>query len=293
MQLVDVHKKVYEDLKTCETLDEAKVLYPEFRDVREASEIQGEKHSLVERIKRGEKSVGAEEFSLLMLKRIYGGVEGKKAIAKEYGTQLKNLDELLLGVEIENMSRPYTRAIHAQQLRQNEEFVQKHAKASAAAMEIVWQNPEYAARMSKVSSETFKRTWRQEGFREARSEEVSFRIRYAWSQMDDIRQTMSELTEEFPGINTTISRRSLSCPISEDERENLIAFNQACQAACPDFAERLSQGQKEGAKLYKELKSAGVDIRTYMEEHFAPTASEIYYSVAILPECQSRLQESL
>ena len=72
--LIDIHKKYYESLKSCTTLDEVKQKFSEFADVLSDSEVSFSKNSFGEAVKAGEMECfdKNEDLSLQILKLYYG-----------------------------------------------------------------------------------------------------------------------------------------------------------------------------------------------------------------------------
>ena len=76
--LYEIHKEYYKDLLDCETLEEAKELYPEFADVIDARDLDDEvfaKRKTLQKIAAGQiEGVNIENLSLYLLKKDYGNL---------------------------------------------------------------------------------------------------------------------------------------------------------------------------------------------------------------------------
>lgn len=70
MTLIDVHKKVYEDLKYADTLEEVKSLYPEFDDVLAVKDVEGRQGSFIDEVQQGNNEFfdKDEDLALQLLK---------------------------------------------------------------------------------------------------------------------------------------------------------------------------------------------------------------------------------
>lgn len=72
--LIDIHKKYYEALKNCTSLNEVKAKFPEFSDVKSDKDVMFSKNSFGEAVKAGEIECfdKNEDLSLQILKLYYG-----------------------------------------------------------------------------------------------------------------------------------------------------------------------------------------------------------------------------
>lgn len=72
--LIDIHKKYYESLKKCTSLEEVKSKFPEFSDVKSDADVMFSKNSFGEAVKAGELECfdKNEDLSLQILKLYYG-----------------------------------------------------------------------------------------------------------------------------------------------------------------------------------------------------------------------------
>ena len=72
--LIDIHKKYYESLKSCTTLDEVKQKFSEFADVLSDSEVKFSENSFGDDVKKGKLECfdKNEDLSLQLLKLYYG-----------------------------------------------------------------------------------------------------------------------------------------------------------------------------------------------------------------------------
>ncbi len=85
--IYDIHSEVYARLKECKTLDEAKALYPEFKNVIDAKDLNITKSMRVmTKIKNGEiEGLSIDNLSLTFLKKFYVELAGVSDKSKWFG----------------------------------------------------------------------------------------------------------------------------------------------------------------------------------------------------------------
>ncbi len=110
--LWEVHKEYYAPLLDCETLDEAKELYPEFEDVVDAKDINLEKfksNHILRRIASGEvQETSLNSLSLDLLKKQYAEVKSTKKKESYFNLTKEPVNKLFEVLNIKKMNRGYS-----------------------------------------------------------------------------------------------------------------------------------------------------------------------------------------
>lgn len=120
IRLVDVHKEAYKGLMSCKTLEEAKEMYPEFKDVKDANEVHGSSGSALEYLKSGyiEYFDEGDDVSLNILKYYWYNLESLEgfhwfATHKNTGRRF-NFQATFSKLNIPKLSNQYSIAMRAQ-----------------------------------------------------------------------------------------------------------------------------------------------------------------------------------
>ena len=160
--ILDLHKEYYAPLMYCNTLDEAKKLYPEFLNVVDINDIDLNKtnNRTVKKIANGEiKGLSKENASLLFLQKYIGRLEPLKGNEEQYfNINYHTMEGLLKYLNIsmdkdyKDIIKKYRMSQTRKNIWQNEDFKQKalterktskaRQKHSQAAL-LMWQNEQY------------------------------------------------------------------------------------------------------------------------------------------------------
>ena len=106
-KLYQIHSEYYANLLDCETLDEVKELYPEFKNVSESKNLTSpHKQSIVHKIRANEiPNLSLEDLSLTLLKNHYAKMIGINSIEKNNGIDGKTLRKLFSMLNITELNR--------------------------------------------------------------------------------------------------------------------------------------------------------------------------------------------
>ena len=107
--LFHIHNAVYSPLSNCKTLDEAKILYPEFKDVIDAKDIEitPSDHALT-KIQRGDfEGLTIENLSLMFLKNFYSKVAGICDKEKWFGLSSRAIVSIAEKLNITRLDNKY------------------------------------------------------------------------------------------------------------------------------------------------------------------------------------------
>ena len=163
--LIDLHKEYYASLLNCKTLDEAKELYPEFRDVVDLKDVDLSSISFYapKQIAKGQiEGLNKENASLVFLKKYIGELIPLNNIGNEDYFHLNNsaIKKILKFLNIsmndnyESLITKNRKSEAAKARWQDEEFREKTIKSL--------NSPETKAKLSEAA----KARWQDEEFRE-------------------------------------------------------------------------------------------------------------------------------
>lgn len=137
--LYNIHLDYYKDLLDCQTLDEAKELYPEFRDVVDAKDIDitsVDKKSALYKIYQGDfKDVNIEDLSLEILKNYYGKLISTGKQEEYWGISRNTINSILNKLNIKKLDNGnYLHIITSQS--------SEYKAAKSQMLKNQWQNPD-------------------------------------------------------------------------------------------------------------------------------------------------------
>ena len=204
--LMDLHLQIYEKLNTCKTLEEAKNIYPEFKEIVEANKVIKKSSVNIKAIKE---KMPLEEFSLYVLKERWGKLKTLNEIADDFGMKSRNslgwvLDKIKLPDFNSNYqtllrnSDPKYNAITSQKTKN---YNQKHPERMITHNRILSQRPEIIEKNRDLAEKM-------------------------WERMPELKLAMSEFKRKNPDIS------------QKD-------FSQAFWDAHPEYKIKISEIRKE------------------------------------------------
>ena len=131
--LISVHKKFYESLKDCFTLDEAKKKFPEFKDVIPAENVKVHEGSFIDDFQKGKLEYfdNDEDLSLQLLKLYWG--EGFSINDLRRYSDGKNLSHTLNKLNIPTVDRTYGQLLKLSDPEYNERLTKEMTAKRLAA----------------------------------------------------------------------------------------------------------------------------------------------------------------
>ena len=217
--LYEIHMEHYEDLLDCQTLDEAKEKYPEFKDVIDAKDIDInslKRAFVLKKIANGEiEGIAIEDLSLEILKKYFGQLisANKK---EEYWNISNNAIPSI--AKTLNIKLP------------NKMYMLKTALSSG----------EYKARMSKTITEKM-----QEPEYKEKMERVYRASKLAWNRHPEITDMMSEVAKDFPWLAVILSKKEKGIELNQKEERYLFAYCGKCEEAMPGYKKIISDERRK------------------------------------------------
>ena len=133
--LINIHKKFYESLKNCFTLDEAKQKFPEFKDVIPAENINPHEGSFIDDFQKGKLEYfdTDEDLSLQLLKLYWG--EGFSINDLRRYSDGKSLSHTLNKLNIPTVDRTYGHILKLSDPEYNERLTREMTEKRLAALD--------------------------------------------------------------------------------------------------------------------------------------------------------------
>ena len=146
--LKQVHQEIYQPLLQCKTLDEAKALFPEFSDIKEAN-ISFQRYTKnIRRIL--ENKYFDKNFSLKMLQECWANLRSKEEIIKEMGLEGRtSLDWVLQKINFINCTSNYKTLIKSSDPEARKIIAAKTTAWNAAHPDLMRARNKHAAQYMK------------------------------------------------------------------------------------------------------------------------------------------------
>ena len=174
LNISDLHKEYYANLLTCETLEEAKELYPEFRKVVDAKDmdlsgLRG--NDIFKKISKGKfEGLTLENLSLKLLKKVYGElmpITDDNCTKENFNVRHPILSKMMSTLNI-GMSKEYLSLIRAS--RQSKFFSAKwqeedYRSHQTDVLTKANRDPERRAKLSEIA----KQQWQDDDYRESQN----------------------------------------------------------------------------------------------------------------------------
>lgn len=133
--LISIHKKFYENLKDCFTLEEAKEKFPEFKDVIPADSVKAHEGSFIDDFQKGKLEYfdTDEDLSLQLLKLYWG--EGFSLNDLRKYSDGKSLSHTLNKLNIPTVDRTYGHVLKLSDPEYNERLTKQMTEKRLATMD--------------------------------------------------------------------------------------------------------------------------------------------------------------
>ena len=150
--LYKIHTDYYDDLLSCETLEEAKEKYPEFSDVLDFRDVDTGSfygNHIVNKIARGKtKGIDTDNLSLELLKRYYGRLKSPARKENYFDMTFVTVIKLFDALNIKQMNKNYLITAATNNPELFEGYSQRGKKN--------WEDEAYKARMANMSRERWQ-----------------------------------------------------------------------------------------------------------------------------------------
>ncbi len=275
--LYDIHTEIFTPLLECQSLEEAKNIYPEFKDVIDAKDLPEYLMSpTLKKIKNGEiEGVTLENLTLSILKIHYGKGIGLSSRNNFFGLSKDATIKLLNDLNIKRLDGKYLRLLSDCSLERraktskswSEEKRAEHARKankiwsdrqrrqtqSDKRKEWFQNHPEAAAEISKrmqgttLSPETREKiSQSKKAFYQHNPEFAQLRSE-SFERCPEFKLVMQKVAkEEFPYLRIILLKQAAGEPLEDYEINYLERYHKRCEELYPG-------GQKIVGKLFSEM----------------------------------------
>ncbi len=252
--LCQIHKDFYSKLLDCNSLDEAKEIYPEFSGVINAKDIPTKEYnSALKKIANNEvEGVTIEDLSLIMLKKHYAEALGYARKEDYFGLDAKTNQNLFNKLNIKILNREYFLTI-------NRETPERRAICAQNTQKL-WQDSEYR----EGRSEDARKRWENPEYREMRERSLE----QQWADPKK-REAQAEAMRRMHQVEGFEEKRIASIKKGWQDpqrREELLKINQqnvASRWANPENRAKMSEFMKKKWQdpKYRETICSGISER--------------------------------
>ena len=254
--LYELHLELYKGLLECKTLDEARNMFPEFREVLDASIF---KHSRSKHLKN--LTVPLEDLSLTILQRYYGKLKPQHEIARELGFVNKNgFDWLKDKIRFVTFKKNYLTLLYSSDETKNKIIAQKTRNFNQRYPERMYAHNKQAAQSNK--SEIYRKNQSQrikqyDLQNPERKEKIGKFTREVWSRLPHIKLAISKEMAHFPGMGKLIPKYINHEQYNDTEKRINKKFFKYFWKKYPEYKKEFAQMCK---KVSQERKNKKIEI---------------------------------
>ena len=254
--LYDLHIETYKGLLSCKNLDEARNMFPEFREVLDASIF---KHSRSKHLKN--LTVPLEDLSLTILQRYYGKLKPQHEIARELGFVNKNgFDWLKDKIRFVTFKKNYLTLLYSSDETKNKIIAQKTRNFNQRYPERMYAHNKQAAQSNK--SEIYRKNQSQrikqyDLQNPERKEKIGKFTREVWNRLPHIKLAISKEMAGFPGMGKLIPKYINHEQYNDTEKRINKKFFKYFWKKYPEYKKEFAQMCK---KVSQERKNKKIEI---------------------------------
>ena len=254
--LEELHHKVYAKLMSAKTLEEAKALYPEFKEVKDSAILKGNRSLAVKAI---EKQMPIEDFSLAYLKDLYS-LTTADDIVKKYGFTNRNILNWLN----ERLSIPKPKSNYHNLVNMTNEA--KNNRIAEASRQAIINNPEAQKQRLAKAAETHRTPEYREKKRQEmidfyrREPAAAYRVhqisQMTWDRCPQIKAALAEFTYEQDGIlKKALQDRTRGEKLDPAQKRMIAGYYKRFWEKHPEYREQYRQSRLE---VIEEMKKEGL-----------------------------------
>ena len=280
--VVELHRKYYSDLLTCETLEEAKERYPEFDNVLDAKNLDLSKkppNNIFCQITKGNvKGFDIDSVSLMILKKYYGELIPldpdyvKENVGVTYPSFKTMLSTLNLEMDkryfkllaLKMRSSKMTKAWESTEMR--EKIAESHSKSLATpehraklskASRLKWENPEYRANMTEIirnsrrspekraqAAEITKGLWQGSQYQKMMQINTAAAA-IAWDMHPYGKEAYKQIAHEFPELKAALECKRNGLPMTDRQAKIISLYYKTCAEKYPNLKKEVGEIQKQ------------------------------------------------
>ena len=252
-QLWQLHNEVYKPLMEAKTLDEAKTIFPEFRDVIDVQTLSGNRSKAIKAILE---KMPLDQFTLTYLQKLYAPTT-QEIIIKLFGFTNRSLAEWLN----KKLNIPKLAGNYLQLLRMSNE--EENRRIAECSRQAIYNNPEAQAQRQAKAAEhhrtpEYREKKRTEMIRyyEERPEQRE-RVRRiterTWQLCPEVKSAFSAYTAQCSDfVKSALAKKKQHKPLNSAERRALGGYYKGFWSMHPDFREVFSSAKKQAEREYRE-----------------------------------------
>ncbi len=243
--LYDIHKRIYAPLLDCKTLDEAKVLFPEFKDMKDEVRYVRETRYSREFFERTDKN-----FALKMLQEVWANLKTQEEISKSLGMSCNSsLVWPLKQIGFVGYSGNYKTLLKSSDAEGNRIIAAKTTAWNAMHPDLMYKKNKHAAQFCKTPEYKEKQSERMKAlyidYPELAQDKSDFN-KEMWSRAPEVRKAMSEFIKNEPSsIRRLFSKKILGEQLSEEESKIIRSVYNRFWNTYPEYKKMLSKACKE------------------------------------------------
>lgn len=254
--LRDIHLEVYKPLLDCKTLDEARNLFPEFREVLDLTAFLKKKS---QNIKKIEKVLPLEEFSLTMLKEKWGKCKTKDEIAQTLGLKDRSaLGWFLDMIRMPNFDKNYQVVLNSCNKEKRELMAQKTRAYNLLHPDLMRAHNKNAAQALKKEDVRKKLSQNMKEYdvlHPQRREKIGRYSKAVWDLCPDVKNALREFSFNAKGYYRVImAKRQAGTPLSDGEKRMLSSYYKEFWDSNPALKKQMEEARKLVSSLLKENK---------------------------------------
>ncbi len=179
--LLELHKSTYEPLLKCKNLDEAKRLFPEFSDVKQANDVFQRNTGNIKRL--AENNFLDEKFSLRVLQGLWAKLQTQDELARTLGLKDRRaLGWVLSKIEIKGCGKNYKNLLKSSDEKLNKEIAEKTRVWNAS-------HPDFVEYRNKCAIDALKKPENREA--------SSLRMKKFYEENPQKRKEVSEKSKKY------------------------------------------------------------------------------------------------
>ena len=236
LTLYDLHLEEYKGLLSCRTLDEARNMYPEFREILDASLFRNSRSKHLKNL-----SVPLEDMSLRVLQDYYGRLIPQHEIGRRLGFSSKSaFDWFKDKIRFLPFKKNYLTLVYSSNESKNAVIAEKTRAFNRKFPERMYEHNRMAAQSNK--SEEYKKAQSQrikqyDIENPERRKKIGIFTKEVWRRLPHIRKAISREMAHFPGMDSIIAKRLNHEPYTEQERRLNKGFFNFFWKKYPEFRE--------------------------------------------------------
>lgn len=248
--LYDLHLEQYKGLLECRTLNEARNLYPEFREVLDASIFRNSRSKHLKNLK-----VSLEDLSLRVLQDYYGRLIPQHEIGTELGFVSKSaFDWFKDKIRFLPFKKNYLTLVYSSDEAKNAVIAAKTRAYNQKFPQQMYEHNRQAAQSNKSAEYRKIQSQRIKQYdteNPERRKKIGRFTKEVWSRLPHIRKAISKEMSHFPGMDSIINKRLNHEPYTEQEKRLNKGFFNFFWRKYPDYKEEYTLMTRTVSKEWK------------------------------------------